>query len=500
MRVAAGHSGMGLSPMRRRAQIPECWGSHGINASGFHDRAASRATQLTPKNQQLHYPVKEGHLLHRPPVFESGGVEILRPLLDFNKDQLKQTCKTNSVEWEEDESNHDVSLTVRNTVRSLLLEPRLPEALQKPSLLRVAQQEQSDEFQKDQACSKIIEECEILLLDTRSSILIVRLPVEIASSTKISRSLRHTVAIRCLQVMARIVSPLEDVAAAKMAAVADRVFHDLTDSNVASQPHKEKYLAFTTCGVHFKRMPFQKKNKRASSAQSGEGKARLDEDFIWALSRQPFSEMLKPLAIPLISSSQSLPGVYASGPEVSCDTSNLHQPWSAWQLWDGRYWIRVRNNTFKPLVVRAWDSGELRAIKDNITGEKFNKFHKTLKAVAPDKIRWTLPVIAEAKNHKVGVEINNTDNSRTGSVITQPEAGEIKDDADLLGKILVFPTLGTVGWLDVLDEKGDRRLDWEVRYKHIELTSELKTHRPSFLRSWDDGGQGPVRCGIDPRS
>jgi hypothetical protein len=53
-------------------------------------------------------------------------------------------------------------------------------------------------------------------------------------------------------------------------------------------------------------------------------------------------------------------------------------------------------------------------------------------------VRWTLPTIAECPN-----------------------------DRQKLGKVLVLPTLGRNGIIDIIDEKGNKKVEWEIRYKKI---------------------------------
>lgn len=65
-------------------------------------------------------------------------VRLHRPLLSIEKERVKQTCIDRVLEWSEDESNADASLTSRNAVRQLLRRP-VPTALSRPVLLQFSQ-------------------------------------------------------------------------------------------------------------------------------------------------------------------------------------------------------------------------------------------------------------------------------------------------------------------------------------------------------------------------
>ncbi len=71
-------------------------------------------------------------------TIEDGGIKVYRPLLAFPKDRLIATCLENDIPWFEDHTNADPTFTTRNTLRYLAKNHRLPAALQKPAILRLA--------------------------------------------------------------------------------------------------------------------------------------------------------------------------------------------------------------------------------------------------------------------------------------------------------------------------------------------------------------------------
>ena len=73
-------------------------------------------------------------------------------------------------------------------------------------------------------------------------------------------------------------------------------------------------------------------------------------------------------------------------------SSRPPKSWSSWHLWDGRYWIRLRNDTGHDLHVRVFT--ELDRLYLGKSKQYRAKLAELLKVVAPGNIRWTLPVIS----------------------------------------------------------------------------------------------------------
>lgn len=489
--------------MTEYTSLPECWGIHGVDHSGYYEKAAKRLENSRLFNMQAERPMGEPDprsLLARPAVFESGGVNALRPLLHFSKEQLRQICEANAIEWEEDETNHDISLTPRNTIRSLLHSESLPRALQKDALLHLSRQKRAKHEDALWASRRLVKKCRIVSFDIRSSVLVVHLPTDTPSVAHKSTSFKLLVRTYCLRVIVEAVSPQQDLSLAKMATAASLVFPSLEASDHIELPSQDKPSNFTLCGVHFERISLRENDSGKTWEQSKSERRNQDPEFVWVLSRQPFDEKPTPLIAPgvLVTHAEA---TNVEGPRLPPCAPDSHQHWSPWKLWDGRFWIRIRNTSSRTLVLRTWDSSEVPAVRDSISRSHFTQFHNTLKDAAPNKIRWTLPVIAEATPQDMdsnNAAVNN-DNAEMdfSNDETHAELASRNPASRGQGKILVFPTLGKVGWLDILDETGDRKVEWEVRYKNVQLkrkdnNRELEPYEYSFVKAWDDGGQGTV--------
>ena len=471
MSLATSPTGSPTRSMTSSAPIPECWGIYGACRSGAYDQATRRDSQLDK-------------LAGKRPAFESGGITVLRPLLSFSKEQLRQTCEDNSIVWEDDESNYDVSLTPRNTIRSLLLNTRLPRALQKASLLDLITRKASQADNEAECWTTMFENSRISQLDIRSGTLTARIYSDVSRRDDISEKNVGIAAVQYLKRIAQVVSPWEGIPLTDMVTAASIVFPILRAPEDGSSSKVNEAVSFTVSGVQFSRLPLgetplEELHKPARACGDPNGTY-----YVWSLSRQPFPKLQVPesIIIPPNSSTRSVDFVQSLGETDFSIIENGGQTWSNWQLWDGRYWIRVRNQMSGTLIVRAWEQWEMSILQDQVDSLVFEKFRDALRAAAPGKIRWTLPVIAKAGHHD--------DQGGRNKDLGVHDNGTACAD---LGKILVFPTLGKAGWLDTVNKMGRRRLEWEVRYKEVALVPGRKitqqaTLNPQIVTTWDDGG------------
>ena len=460
--------------------MPECEGIHGIDQSGSFERCIRRLSRLQLSQDRSFNRPKILHLqklVQSSPLFEKGGPHVMRPLLTFSKERLLQTCKDNSIEWEEDDSNYDVRVTTRNTVRSLLSDARLPKALQTSSLLRLADRERSRLRHLKQLANLMLEGCEILMLDVRSGVLMVRFP-SLVLPNEPSRAFARSVATWCLQNIAFTVAPREKAHLARLSKAMSTLFPSLRDPHAQITGDNNRVPSFTANGIHF--VLQHRKNTQMDPMHSSnqqiyrESFGQLDPEFVWVLSRQPFSDVTSPKPLLFFPEEQ-----------------DRSPSWSIWRLWDDRYWFRLRNTGTRKFIMRTWREDEMPAIRANMAPRAYDRFRDALRDAAPGKVRWTLPVIAEIRDDMDQDEYNQTSIEEGLAVRAKTNKAEKR----LTGSIILFPTLGKAGWLDVVDQDGCRKLEWEVRYKHVALRRRGPRgppfgHDPRFVKAWDDGGQG----------
>ena len=456
MRLAYGHREKALGGIPTYGEIPECWGIHGVHRSGYFELVASELGRL--QSQQLDHPsTPRSKLLKRTlesdRTFEAGGVKVLRPLLTFNKDRLVDTCRAHSVQWVEDATNKDAWRTPRNAIRELFQTSRLPTALRKDSMLRLAQRKFERAAQHVSTSGKLFAKCDLLLFEVRSGGLVIRLPKQIMntigtqSGALIYQKQDRRTAALLLRRIVDMVSPLEEISLKSLEFAVLSIFPELRNHEDDANRELQRD-GLTAGGVRFQRLAWPLNQPRPQPDPGAFEVPRpdldnLDPDNVWKLTRQPYSNNPPKLTIlPALSDSNipvsdtRPPRTYA-GPKAS--------PWSPWQLWDGRYWIRVLNYSSHALIVRPLQASDIQSIGLSIALDqrktaryRWKSLRNLLTDAAPGPVRWTLPTISECPN------------------------GHQK-----LGKVLVLPTLGRHGIINIIDEKGNKKVEWEIRYKKI---------------------------------
>ncbi|KKK24549.1 hypothetical protein ARAM_006393 [Aspergillus rambellii] len=147
-RLCSGARGAGLAGIPPVARIPECHGLYGVSESGY-TAFIQPDKLLGPRSHSTHQMdghnnttnESKAHQQRAVPI-STGGILICRPLLSFPKTSLIATCHANNVQFVSDPTNFDPTLTPRNAIRSLLSSNKFPRALQKPSILSLAQKSQ----------------------------------------------------------------------------------------------------------------------------------------------------------------------------------------------------------------------------------------------------------------------------------------------------------------------------------------------------------------------
>ena len=416
------------------SNIPECWGMHGVHESGFYETKGPRVEALrsdvypTDKSK----PLTSGDQCLR---FEGGGVKVYRPLLAFSKARLEATCRQHDLNWVEDETNHDVTRTTRNAIRSLLKAARLPKALSKSNLLALNDRAKSTLQKIEQRAETLLRQANITMLDVRSGGLVIQLPHLPLDDLPAG--------LTFLKRVFEIVSPLERISTASMSIALSYMPSSGPGSIILTKERMLGLKCFSGGGVFAEpvRLPIEPASDRSISGD-------LPANSAWLLTRQlrphpqnpdPSSILkfnsISPPARSSIATSQphnhrwSLDSVMDQNSSQG-DSAQAGGPWSPWKLWDGRFWIRISNRTGRELEVRTFCSDDWKHLKSDLPKAKYKDLCHNLSMTAPDFIRWTLPVIA---------------------INAAPR------------KVLAFPTLS-----DSPSAAVDG-LEWEVRYKSVDV-------------------------------
>ena len=449
MRLASGHSSRGILGVPLCTDIPECWGIHGVHRSGLLEAKIPGLKRIKHRQERAQEPRLKlqplGNSVPERLVFERGGILVLRPLINLSKKRLVDTCRANAVDWEEDRTNREPWRTPRNAVREIFQTFKLPVALRKDSMLALSERNRGNIDGQRAIANSMLNQCHISVFDTRSGKLVVRLPnLELpedgARSHTRRTSLRASTAF-LLRQLAYPVSPQEHIAFGSMEPAVMSIYPEIFDSDIAENPMYQP-TGFTIGGVHFERLSWPL-SEHQTEPRPRDFKNPIPEmegrnpNFAWRLSRQPFSGQLPYFPIPPPRRSPSL----LSGNDSNTYSMSRSSPWSPWHLWDGRYWIRVLNQSTEHLVIRPLQRSDLGLMKATIGRDRYNALRELLAVAAPNKIRWTLPAIAQ-----------------------------VDDSQPSVSRVLAMPTLGPGGHLDVKDERGHKRVEWQIRYKNTDLS------------------------------
>ena len=455
MHLASGQKGLGLQGMLAQAPIPECWGMHGVHMSGSRDDTTSRLSELEKKDPAGPKAEELRRMLTRPDIFEGGGVFVLRPLLSFSKDRLIETCRARALAWEEDKTNEDTWRTPRNSVRALLRSDKLPQALLKDSMLQLSKRSQDVFHQKDLLVRGIVQRCELLVFDIRCGGLVVRLPSRMmderkAQSPVYGRKIRLT-AIMFLKFLVASITPQEEVSVQSLEQAMMSIFPELEHRKNLCRETRQP-TTFTTSGVQFQLLLYPLAAPRSEPDPAIYGQWQdLDPSFVWKLTRQPYSESPPSLTVQ---------------PSATLDFSvaGNSSSWSAWQLWDGRYWIRLLNRSRLPLIVRSFQASDLQQLRSTLSRQRYEEFYHFLHLTVPGKMRWTLLAVAEIENESLP-----------------------------MGRLVALPTLGRAGNFDTRERSDTNHVEWQIRYKCVKLgywmsddgSSRLYRNK-DLITSWED--------------
>ena len=150
----------------------------------------------------------EAHTLCREnPRIAGVGMTLLRPLLKCSKLSLVKTCESAGIEWFDDSTNLDPTLTHRNAVRCLVSNYPVPKALQKARVLQLSKICREREARLGIDTKKILDSFQDLTIDLRSAKL--SFTGDFDDLLNDQKSIMKTV--RLLQRLAELVTPNANV-------------------------------------------------------------------------------------------------------------------------------------------------------------------------------------------------------------------------------------------------------------------------------------------------
>ena len=409
----------GLSGIRSVSTIPCCdniyGASEGCEASPLARFLEDMSTPLPDiqeaRDLRMSSPANADRSLAAPVLISHGGISLYRPLLAFPKSRLIATCQANGVPSVTDPSNFDPTTTIRNAIRWLSTNDKMPMALRQESILRLWAASTSMEMSRSEKVRKFLNATQVRYLDIRSGRLVVLLPP--GDVVDVYNALEDDIA-RYLDRLLRLVSGHQeyDDPLIHLINLARWMFPELRDRDSLPSDRSLDVPSRTARGVLMARLPHP----------SGQ---------LWEMTRRPFTARENP-------EETFIP----AAPYVK----ETDRDWSKWTLWDGRYWIRVRTRDpedvrrFRVRALKKSDMENLVVWKNRHSSKQQLKLKAILREAAPGKLRYTLPVLVKGDELRSLPTFNlklEPKNIPPGCI----EADDMDDD-----------------------------LQWEVRYKDISAT------------------------------
>lgn len=475
-RLVNKYEGSGLRGIKAEGKIPECHGIHGVSGSGWPCNLClgqGWSFDSSPTRMQSS---------SAPMQVESGGIRIYRPLLGFSKSSLITTCIQNGVHWFEDATNADETLTIRNTIRHLLQEKRLPEALSTGALIQMAYRVAERAQSRDETADMIFNSCKIEM-DMCSSSLVVQYPSSIRDMLlkddqigqtgqtdrmhQISATAIHQAEHLAALVVRRLLSLISPKPGIELQTLdlavkysfpflADKLIEietaNVTSLNVASVVITKTVAAETNTEDAMSQIANCKEMPTPRVGPTGNGFHPTVFKFEVQRPKMPTGLTLLPASL-------------------SRDRSVL-PTWTEWSLFHGRFWIRIRYRPFNltpshSISLRLLKEEDITNVRDRDAVEEgragrasnLNSLRGLLNQTAAGKSRYTLPVIIESFN-----------------VRSKPDSVEVKEN------VCALPTIGwgMSGWeAGSQDKDMSSSWEWECRYRAVEF-GEGESH--SFER------------------
>ena len=435
---------------------------------------------------------------------EGGGVRVYRPLLGFHKNRLMATCVQSGTSWIEDRTNHDPTLTVRNTLRVLLRDNRLPSALRTSSLLALARRILLQKTDLEAQTTALIKRCDVEF-DARVGGWLTRLPKRIPVLDGDSPLPAMVLAEKLVQRLAES-APCEVVSRSQVSSVARHLFPAETHTKESPRPLSIPASSSSRSGmdgpgiiarqVLFKRIVAPPcKGTRLNDDE-------LDPEYVWTITRHPCTSPRHApqshIIFPPVQTSRLGPTTaHLSTSTTAADNNNNNNTiikrndngqrdgWSPWQIWDHRFWIRLRNQSSRPIVLRFFSTKlDLPILcsrihrrhddDDDDDDDDEYDYHRQLrllsKRFASVNLRLTLPVLSHLR-HDIG-----------GGGTTSADAREVDHHHyhhnhhhhhhHHTGPFLALPSFhGSFGGKN--DGPCGGRVEWEIRYRSVDPLKEI---------------------------
>jgi tRNA(Ile)-lysidine synthetase-like protein len=441
VRLCVGYTGDGLRGILPEAQIPE---NEKLN------RSPPNLEQGT-YNDSHHHPKQQSD--------DIGAINVIRPLLDFTKEELIATCRDAGVEWFEDPTNANTSLTTRNTIRHLLAEDLLPKALRAERICQLATTVRAHLAHIDELSEAAFARAKVSLTPRLGLV-----TCEIDSSQRLAPlgddALEHHVRAAFVRRLTLLVSPTENISLHSLHSAVDLLFGPQTFKTKADGGHWQKVACVAEVEIR-------------QHIEEGETEP-LRRFSLFRTKALQIRRHVPDLSIPL-PQPQALVPDNLPGTELSQKPTDGIS-WTSWHLWDSRYWLRVGH---RPQLSPSPSSQQLQTNQIKIHFLDQHIVTDTTKSLLGiqkhrDSLRWAIHGVLKSTSEQ---------NSRRALQWTAP--GIFLNRANGSEELIALPTLGWVrfsgGSKPNVSSYADKSLkhvrqemknqEWFVdwRYKHVDF-------------------------------
>ncbi|QIW99003.1 hypothetical protein AMS68_004521 [Peltaster fructicola] len=359
IRLINNYLGMGLRGIQSVSTMDGETARYGIYQSGKPRRVSSEHALALKMDHSGSQPVE--WLNASSMLTEAGGISLIRPLLQFSKSDLIATCLDARISWVEDQTNKDVSLATRNTLRYMNENELLPQALRAERLQALSSAITAHRDTYSAFIEELIDQAEILI-DTSCSRVICTFSASAVHSIQIHSCADH---------------------------IRATLLHELI-SIVASKEHLSTNM-LNQSTIRF----LQPHDEGPTYQEAGVGiTSWLQPDGAHSY------EMLTHNVRSTVEETPLVDWVY----DLSKPADIVR--WSDWQLWQGRYWLRlgyrvdVLNGAPKASVrYRRKGDDQITSAKEPRLQELF-QLHKR-RCKIPKAAAYAMPVIAAGPDDEI---------------------------------------------------------------------------------------------------
>jgi tRNA(Ile)-lysidine synthase len=296
-------------------------------------------------------------------------ISLHRPLLRFSKARILATCKANDIHFVSDPTNFNPQLTLRNAVRYLLTNYKLPRALSRDSMLKIHDRALDKLKYVHSEVEQALDVAGLTSFDLRSGSLRLRVP----KFLHLLKWQTSETPVSFLAQILRLVSPVDNFEMSKSSQhnAANVIFPRISPLHGTPLSSPISTLAVNQILLTQEEQGHHPEQELYSS---------------WRLSRQPLKR----------GQMHRLLQKFTYQPYLEDETAA--EFCSGWVFWDCRYWIRIccaSVHYLQSCAIRPFQSSDAADLRTTLDRESKETLLRLLHDAAPGKVRYTLPVITD---------------------------------------------------------------------------------------------------------